>query len=102
MQENEHISEKIMRNIIVADYNDMLSNQHLVEIINLCGQILNLKTISEIKNLEGKTFEGVRSHDKRLQKILSKNYIITRKDKNYGTTSTKSNRPSFKSQNLRA
>jgi hypothetical protein len=55
--------------------NDQLSNQDLVQLIELCGGFLNLKTIPDYAKANNLSYNGVKKHRK-IQIIFNVKFVI--------------------------
>lgn len=65
------ISENIYESVIDGS----LNNADLVQIIELCGSYLNLKTISQYAADEGKSYNGVK-HNRDIVKLFGVKFVI--------------------------
>ena len=55
--------------------NDQLSNQDLVQLIELCGSFLNLKTIPDYAKENNLSYNGVKNH-RQIQIIFNIKFVI--------------------------
>ena len=58
----ESLRDKLLRNIYLGVGNNKLSNGDVVQIIELCGELLNLETISSYAKSNNLSYNGVKNN----------------------------------------
>ena len=72
------LADRIMTNINKGMENDLLSNDNLVQIIELCGSYLNLCSRSEYSKQNKISYNGAKKHRKNI-KLFGQTFIIDNK-----------------------
>ncbi|MFZ1786731.1 MAG: hypothetical protein WAT92_00405 [Saprospiraceae bacterium] len=72
---NNELKDKILINIIKGMNQNMLSNEDLIEIINMSGSFLNLMTISDYAKSNKISYNGAKKFRKKV-KIFNVNFVI--------------------------
>jgi len=67
--------EKIKDQIAKGAQNNALSNDDLVQIIELCGAFLNLQTIANYARAEGISYNGVKNN-RAVHKLFGVKFVI--------------------------
>jgi len=71
----ENINDKIQRNIELGIQKDLLSNNDLVQIIELCGNYLNIQTIPDYAKSHNLSYNGVKKTRTTI-KIFNVKFVI--------------------------
>ena len=58
----ESLRDKLLRNIYLGVGNNKLSNGDVVQIIELCGELLNLETIPSYAKSNNLSYNGVKNN----------------------------------------
>ena len=69
------LKDKILLNIHKGMENNMLSNDDLVQIIEQCGNFLNLQTIADYAKTNNMSYNGAKNFRQKV-KIFNVNFII--------------------------
>jgi hypothetical protein len=69
------LKDKLLINIHKGMDNNMLSNNDLVQIIELCGSYLNLSTIPEYAKKNNISYNGAKKF-RNIKKIFGTKYVI--------------------------
>jgi len=77
MQKSE-LKDKLILNIMKGVYNDMLSNEDLICVIETCGLYLNLQTIPDYATKNDLSYNGVKKH-RNVRKIFNVRFVIDNK-----------------------
>ena len=72
------LKDKILKNIHLGMDNGLLSNNDLVQIIELSGSLLNLKTRSDYSKENGISYNGAKKHRQNI-KLFNVHFIIDNK-----------------------
>lgn len=78
MSQTRTNTDKLLSFIAEKFQNDELDNESMVQIIELCGDYLNLKTIPIYANDNGKTYNGAKkpTKSKEIRVIFGVKFII--------------------------
>jgi len=68
-------AEKITEQVAKGTQHNNLSNDDLVQIIELCGAFLNLQTISDYARAEGISYNGAKNN-RAVRKLFGVKFVI--------------------------
>lgn len=69
------LRDKILINVHKGMDHNMLSNDDLVQIIELCGSYLNIRTIPDYAAQNNISYNGAKNH-RHIQKIFNVRFVI--------------------------
>lgn len=75
MQQLTEYEDKSLQKLGEAIHEGKWSNEGLVQLIELAGEFLNLKSIQEFANQKGKSYNGIKK-TKQITRLFGHKYII--------------------------
>lgn len=78
MPEITENTDKLLQFVSDKFQNNELNNNSLVQIIELCGDYLNLQTISNYAKQHGMSYNGVKNN-REVQKLFNVKFVIDNK-----------------------
>lgn len=73
---NNSLSIKLQINLVKGYENNLISDEDVVQLLNLGIDLLNLKSIQEMADKTGKSYNGIKNHHPKKVKIGSNFFII--------------------------